>query len=117
MIRCNQCKAPSARIVTQRELAKLSNTHFTGAVVATTATAAAAATAASTTAGAVGVTALAAKAASNSGGGVLGKLAMVAATAAASALGKMAIDRLSAGSGKLVYCSICGHQEPLKKGG
>lgn len=108
MIRCSQCKLPSARIVTVRELTKLSKKHYVGAAVAT------AATASATTMGAVGATALVAKAASTSSGSPLTKLAMVAATAAASGLVKLALDRWSAGNGKCIYCSNCGHQEPFK---
>lgn len=115
MIRCSQCKSTSARIVSGREINKLSKSNYTGPLVAAAGAAtASAAVASATTLGAVGVTAAGAKAASESGVSPLAKVAIAGASALAGYGAKLLVDRIAAKLRKHVYCSACGHLEPLK---
>lgn len=112
MIRCSKCESPTARIVTGRELAKLSKKSFAQALAAGVLPAAASAPGAL---GAVGFAGLAVKKAAEASNPMV-KLAIVAGGAIVTGLVKYGFDRLQAGSTRYVYCSNCGHQEPLKGG-
>lgn len=110
MIRCSKCESPTARIVTGRELTKLSKKSFAQALAAGVLPTAAAPGAL----GVLGAAGLVKKAAETASPMV--KLAIFAGTTIVAGLAKYGFDRLQAGSVRYVYCSKCGHQEQLKGG-
>jgi polyferredoxin len=114
MIRCNECLSATARIVTGSELTKLSKKSFEQALAAGAVTIAAVPSTTATL-GVLGAVGVAAKAAATAAS-PLAKVAIVAATAIVSGMVTYGFERIKAGSKQYVYCSKCGHQEPLKGG-
>lgn len=112
MMLCKKCSQVTARVITKRELSKLSKNNYSGAVVAT---AAAVATVAAKTGGS-GITSAvryAAKAATKGPKELLIAAGITAALGAVSAGVKYLYSKREAGDKSYVYCASCGHYEPM----
>lgn len=116
MMRCKKCDQASARVVTKRELRKLSKTVFSGPLIATAAKVASATAplaAAATGPVAVGLLATAVKGATKGPKELLIGAGITAAVTTIGIAVKHGFSKLANGDKTYAYCSNCGHYEPL----
>ncbi|KTB58665.1 hypothetical protein AO066_02005 [Pseudomonas fluorescens] len=112
MLLCKKCSQVTARVITKRELSKLSEKNYVGPAVATAATVVAAASKAGGP-GLAGKLAHAAKAATKGPKELLITAGITAALGLVSAGTKYYFSKREGGDKTYAYCANCGHYEPM----
>ncbi|AOA05357.1 hypothetical protein GYM96_19840 [Pseudomonas fragi] len=109
MMLCKKCNQVTARVITKRDLSKLSKSNYIGPAVA-------AATVLAAKTGGSGIASVAANAAKAATKGPKELLITAGITLALSAAGvgvKYLFSKRTAGDKTYAYCAKCGHYEPM----
>lgn len=109
---CKKCNKVTARVITKRELSKLSKNNYAGPAVAAATTVAAVA-AKTGGAGITSVAANVARAATKGPKELLIAAGITLALGAATAGAKYLFSKREAGDKTYAYCAKCGHYEPM----